>query len=366
MKRWSVRSVSLALAATLSLFSAGATQPNGVSPPAPTAVPDLTVARLLGAMPSGCESVMVRRIDVLLAKDSTQREMLEYELKMYAASAKADGKPSGEPPKNELEQMSDELPAADAWDKVLATALGHKPLLHCVGASGFERPADLGVGPYNAREVWVCQESFGSDPYADATKVEGVTVQAEKPVRVLSMDKVDPVYRGKVHTEKVYVAFYKDRTLVRANSVQDVFEIVTALADPSTGVPSRWRKLADPGTLGSSMFVLRAFDPSQAARNWQLTKPLEKSAEPPNLIRVVLPAAKDTALTVTCLTKARTEARQMIQYWLGQAPLQETDAGLTSAAPAEPSPDAPQRNAPGDPRLLMLQMQSAMGIYIAI
>lgn len=306
--------------------------------------PELTPLRLVSAMPAGCESVMVRHVEALLSKGSTQADIMRAELEQYAAAAKLPKAEPGAQP--------------DAWGRVLGVVVAHTPITQCLGGSQFTRPEGFGVGRFNAREVWVLGKPLTKEDEATIARFNGVTVASDSPVRIFKMPKVDPGHSGRTATEMVYVALWDRRAVIRAQSIDDVREIFARLSATDPALPKRWEKVADTSALSSVILVLRAFDPHNPEGNWQLTKPLERSAEHPDLLRFTLQRADDPAPELACITTNSAAARPMLKHCAGSVEPQTTATGL--AVPKNPAPKREQTS------VIMLQADVAMGLYVAM
>lgn len=323
----------------MTVFGVSCSQRLSAVPAGVSAGPSPTARQVLAAMPAGCESVMVRHIDQLLAPQSKQKPIVERDLSEATRLVEMDN-------------------CAD--NQLRAIVASRRPVLLAFGGSNFKRPRDIGVGPFNMREIAICADPLAEDPYAMALALPGVTQHSQSPVRIL-VTKIATQRFGGLPDSQVYFAFYGTKTMIRAQSPEDVTAIHAALGRSDAQIPARWRSVADDATLSRPFFMLRAFDPTRASDNWQLATPLARDAEHKHVLCVSLGDVTISTLTVVCTTDNREQTREMLDFYSNGLKFTDTLTGLASV-----KPDGPPEEPYAADAMVWIEALASMGIYIFI
>jgi hypothetical protein len=277
------------------------------SPPASPAA--LTPIHILAAMPLEAESVWVQNIPKLY-EDAKTAQLLNS---TWAEVAK------------EVE--------SDANAAIIDGVLKAGPLFHAVGGSCFTAPADLGVGPFNRREVWVVKESLAS--------LKGRVLNPASPFFVrMERDGESPVCRAKSKLAiygqpdkevSICFGFAGDRAVVVADSAIDAAHMLDRLNANQVDAPKRWSGMLDDEMLEAASFIVRSYDPSRIDSLWQLANPPANDLPSAHRLRMIIKDANSLPVT-QCWTTDIDNTKLMLSFCMSEPRVEPVTGGLIAKA----------------------------------
>lgn len=249
----------LVVAAGLAAASVGA---SAAAPPAAPAVPAAeqgqapvapTSLSLIAAMPPGTESVLVMRIEPLLAEGSRVAH--------YARAARNPKNPAGGGERDLLTVVYDAVAE-------------QRPMVLARGASRMRAPRSIGVGAYDECDIcWVRGSLAGlrerlraGEDIEDLRRVEevdGVEVFGATVTMVRDGEDRKALDEGRPPKEERFVAVVDAHTVVVASRREDAAAAVRGVLARREGpVPEQWRAAAAGLPLDAPLVILRRYDPT--------------------------------------------------------------------------------------------------------
>lgn len=258
----------------------------------------LSNLQAIAAMPRGTESVMALRYDLLSSEESVFRTDFTWMIEnLGVAGAPADRK--------KPESI------------ILRAVAAATPLLYVEGGSQFTAAYGVGTGNYNGRTVWVTAKPLSGltrrlidrkDVDGDIRPFKLGDAQAfEFPIQLRTSTKEELV------PETRFVAFPNDRTVLICESRDDLEVMLKGLAEKEPRMPQQWESVATGLDIEAPIVVLRRYDPKN---NGDYYAPMNARRSHPVAVdgfALVMPAVKNLAFRLRCLTNDREGARSYYQ-----------------------------------------------------
>lgn len=202
--------------------------------------------QLIAAMPEGVTGIMLVRFDPLQEEGSKLAETAGWF-----------------PPNREAPEGRED----DLYYLTRRMAMDADPEVFVWGGSAFERAADIGVGNFDERQIWVVGGDLGPlrarleqretiTGFVEAFEVGGVTAYHGRTQFPVYGHKEQPI------VQDVFVAAPAGSTVVMAETREDIERMVGAVLEPPADAPERWTSLAGDVPLDAPLLVLRRYDPA--------------------------------------------------------------------------------------------------------